>query len=196
MPITFAPLSRPVLAVVALLALATPSQAAAQELVTNGGFETGDFSGWTQFGQTDFSGASPFAPYVGDFAYEFGQVGGTGGIFQWLATTPGTTYTLSFWLMNEGTEPPNLFDVAWNGTSVLNLTDVPDFGYTFFSYDVMATAVSTELRFTARNDDFYWDLDEVSVSAPGEVVPEPATMTLLATGLLGLAGTRRRRSRS
>ena len=39
-----------------LLAVAAPA-ASAGELVTNGGFETGSFSGWTQFGNTGFAGA-------------------------------------------------------------------------------------------------------------------------------------------
>ena len=37
-------------------AMAGPAQAAPQPVLVNGGFETGDFTGWTQTGNTTFNG--------------------------------------------------------------------------------------------------------------------------------------------
>jgi len=42
-------------------------------------------------------------------------------------------------------------------------------------------------------DDPYHQFDNVALGAPSEVVPEPATMTLLATGLAGMAAARRKK---
>lgn len=117
----------------AFLVSTTVASAAAQ-IVTNGGFETGDFAGWTQFGNTGFSGVSGnfsglVDPFEGAYQAFFGQVGSTGGIFQTLTTTPGATYDLNFFLYSFGGNP-NSFDVSWNGSSVFSLSDAGQFDYT------------------------------------------------------------------
>jgi hypothetical protein len=68
-------------------------------LITNGDFETGDFSGWIfngsvyDFVQSSFDGYSP----EGSYSAYFGCVEGScGGINQTIATTPGASYTFSF----------------------------------------------------------------------------------------------------
>ena len=177
------------LATVALIV----SMAAHANLVVNGGFETGDFTGWTQFGDPGFTGVDSLAPQSGFYAAFAGSVGATGGIFQTLATTPGGAYVVDFWLQNEadvvGQSSPNFFSFSWGGVDELVLTDAPAFGYTHFSFLLLATSASTDLRFTFEHTPAFWDLDTVSA-----VVPEPGTLALvtLAGGLVAL--TRRRRS--
>ena len=173
----------------AAFALAAPAQAQ----VTNGGFETGDFTGWTQSGNTDFTGVDSIAPHSGDYAAYFGNAGSTGSISQTLTTTPGQDYTISFWLMNEEGEP-NSFEAAFGDAVLMTLTDAPDSGYIFYSFTETASSASTLLSFTFQQDVTFWDLDDVSVVAAG--VPEPATWAMMILGL-GMAGVaiRRRRAR-
>ena len=173
------------LATVALIA----SMAAHANIVTNGGFETGNLAGWTQFGDTSFTGVDNQSPQSGVFAAFAGPVT-PGGIFQTLATTPGRSYSVDFWLKNEadpfGQVTPNAFAFSWGGAPKLTLTNAAASAYTHYSFILLATSASTDLRFTFQHTPAFWDLDTVSA-----VVPEPGTLALVA--LAGLAALARRR---
>ena len=117
----------------AVLALAAASSASAQ-IVTNGGFETGDFSGWTGVGNNGFQGvASGGVEHSGTFGAFFGPVGSVGGISQTIATTAGDTYTFSFWLQDDGGAPSS-FEADWNGASVFSLSNAPNQPFTLESF--------------------------------------------------------------
>jgi PEP-CTERM motif len=163
--------------------------------VVNGGFETGDFSGWTLTGDTSFSSVvseSP-VPQSGTFGASFGPFQTTGGISQTLATVAGAQYVLDFWLQAEadpfGAATPNSFLATWGGATVSSLVNSPAFGYEHLSFNVTATGASTTLAFSFRDDPAFWDLDNVSVTA---AVPEPETWALVGLGLAALAAQRRR----
>lgn len=174
-----------------VLMCAVAQGASGQNLVSNPGFETGDFTGWSLSGITSNTGVDNSTVHSGSLAAYLGQVGGTGDLFQTLATTPGTTYTFSFWLENDGGVPSS-FEADWNGSSVFTLTNPDGFDYTLYSFSELATGPSTEIDFIVQQDPAYFNLDDISVATAG-VVPEPASMWLLATGLVGMAGLRRRR---
>jgi hypothetical protein len=181
------------MAVIAAAILALPTPVSAQEVVTNGGFETGDFSGWTLFGTTSFtevvlsSGAHSGSYYAG-----FGPVTPS-GIQQTLTTVPGESYEISFWLQNLAGGAPNSFSVSFDGDILMSTASAPDFPYTLYSFTRTAATTSTLLSFTFVNDPRLYRLDDVSVSGSG-AVPEPGTW---ATMLLGFSVTgfalRRRR---
>lgn len=171
-------------------------------LVTNGSFETGDFTGWTVSGDLTFTGVCDvstcpggFAPQDGNYAAYFGPVGDTATISQMIATTPGDTYTLSFYLANPVGGTPNFFSVTF-GNSTFSFTNFGTaFGWQQFEMTTVATGDETSLSFTFRNDPSYWFLDNVTVSQAGGTVPEPGTLALFGSGVLGIAGLARRKMR-
>jgi len=175
-------------------------------LVVNGGFETGSFSGWTVTGNTTpclFVGTTNdprcipttgIGPHSGNYAAELGNAGGDAFLSQNLATTAGTTYELTFWLavQNYGT-PLNDFSVTWNGKQIFSETNITSQGYTEYEFTgLAATGNSTALTFGFRDDPSYLVLDDVSVVDPPST-PEPGTLGLFGAPLV-LALLRPRRS--
>jgi hypothetical protein len=176
---------------------------AALAQVANGSFETGDFTGWTVSGDTAFVGvcnvlncSGGFAPEDGNFAAYFGPVGDTATIAQNIATTPGDSYALSFYLANPVGGTPNYFNVTFGSSSFSFSNFGVAFGWQQFTLTTVATSNETPLSFTFRNDPSYWFLDNVTVSQSGGTVPEPGTIVLFGSGILGIAGIARRKFRS
>ena len=133
-------------AICMLASTAVPSMA---NLVVNGSFEIGNFTGWEQVNDTSFTcvdctGAIATDGVCGAF---FGPIDpGGGGILQTINTTPGGVYNLSFDLQNDG-PPPNAFGLFWNGGFVDLDFDVDMFPYATFAAQLTATGNSTDLGF-------------------------------------------------
>ena len=166
----------------------------AGNLVANCGFETGDFTSWTQGGNPGFTGVtgSPYA-HSGNFGAYLGPVGSDGILMsQTLATTAGASYDLNFWLANFG-GPTNDFSVQWDGVTIPGSTLINSnpFPYTEFSFSGLTALGGDTLQFSFRQDPSYWGLDDVSVVQQTSM-PEPAAFAgLMLAGVAVVMGKRR-----
>jgi hypothetical protein len=172
------------------------------DLVQNGGFETGDFSGWAITGACAGVGATTPGgcygvdinpgPHTGNYA---AYLGGTPNtlIAQTLMTTVGQEYTLNFFLAAPpfaalGGYDPNSFSVSWNGTALDTLTNLHADTYGGHTYSAIGTG-SDILQFTTSSGPSYFLLDDVSVSS----VPDGGvTFMLLGGALVGFETLRRK----
>jgi len=182
-----------------------PCETVSGNLVSNCGFESGDFGPWSTFDATDNIGvgtSSPtsVAPNSGTFLAYFGQVDSTGGITQMIPTVAGQAYDISFYLQNDG--PDNgeggpgatFFDISFDGGSLYSESQAPAYGFTQFTFTgIVASSDNTPISFTFQQAPAYYSLDDVVVTASA---PEPGSIGLIGVGLIGLSLILRRRKKS
>jgi len=181
-----------ILAVVSLLGLGI-TQSARANLITNGGFETGDFSAWTVLGNDNgVVGAQPFtSPHSGNFQALFAS--GDNSISQNVTTTPGSSYVITFWLaadVRQGGLPS--VSVNWGGSSIFSQSFTSPSSYTEYTFNVNSLNPLTQLQFQFSSifgNVFY--LDDISVTTTA--VPDGgSTVSLLGLALFGMAVLRRK----
>jgi hypothetical protein len=175
-------------------ALMLTSAEAATNLVQNPGFETGDFSDWTQSGNlgATYVGTTSAYAHSGTYGAQLGPVGSDGYLSQTIASGPGV-YDVSFWF-NQHNGPTNDFSVTFSGQTLLSLTNYepsPANTWVEYSYTVTSSLASQQLTFAFRQDPGYQGLDDISVIKTG--VPETSTWAMMLIGFagLGFAGARR-----
>lgn len=149
-----------------------------ENIVLNGGFETGDFTDWSLntngIGTFVDYGASGITPHSGTYFAALGQPTTVGYISQTLPTVPNQSYLLSLWLNSPdvtqipqsgaSVNTPNQFIVSWNGTAFFNQVDIPPItGWTNLQFIVTATDTNTILQFGERVDPWYFGLDDINV---------------------------------
>jgi len=161
-----------------------------ESLVENGGFETGDFTGWTLAGDggnlnyVDDSGLF-VAPHSGTYCALLGEPGFLAHLSQTLPTVTGQKYLISIWLNNPlagSSSDPNEFSVSWNGSKLYDKKNIAQVNWTNLQFTVKATGGSTILQIGGRDDNYYLGLDDVSVTPvlPPTISAQPASLTVLS----------------
>ena len=143
------------------------------ELIQNGGFEDGGFTGWAELGNVNAYvnvSANPEAVHSGGVGALLGSIGGLGTLIQEVPTIPGVEYELSLWLNSPDGLTPNEFMVFWDGNLLFDVADLGAIGWTNLQFLVTAASSNSLLQLQFRNDQSYFGLDEISVSVAPPVV--------------------------
>ena len=189
------------LRVVALTAVIVSAPAFAQNLVTNGSFETGYWTGWTtggNFQDTEVVSGyfSYYSPEDGTYYAVLGPVGSPGTLSQTFSDEPGAQYTFSFYLAAAG-DHPSAFSAMWDGNSILSLTDPNTYNRDWQLYSFTETGTGSDsISFSFQDDPGYIALDNIVVSSIASgTTPEPSSFILLGSGVLALGGIAHRKFR-
>lgn len=168
---------------------------------TNGGFESGNFSGWTNTaGSANLvtnGSFTDYRPQRGSYFVVLGTTNTLGFLSQTFDTIAGNLYQVSFYLASNGSGP-NQFTASFDGVEFFNQTGIRSQPYTLVTFTGLASTSSTTLTFGGRHDPFYLALDSVEVvnlGLPPSGVPElnlsQVALSFCSIGLI-LLGSRTR----
>lgn len=182
--------SAPILSAGFMVAISAPGNADAiacnatpGNLVTNCGFETGDFQGWTQGGPTGYTsvastGVVPwFTPHTGTYGVLTGE-STEATLSQSLATEAGQLYDVGVWLRvkpGSGTaasdyvilevDPDGSGPAGWGSPPLVTVHGPGTESYVQYTGSFTAGGPQSILRFRYVDSPDYWFIDDVTVVA-------------------------------
>ena len=140
-------------------------------LLDNGGFELGNFTGWTLGGNTNnvTVQSDPADVHSGSFGARLAPSGSLGYLSQSIATTPGSPYNFSFWINSASGSGSNELTALWNGGLIFDQAGFTTSGWSNLQFTVMATNASSSIAIGARDDAGFMALDDVSLTPVPEL---------------------------
>ena len=151
-----------------LFTLVLCTRAAAAPLIANGSFESGDFAGWSQSANVEYTSVfnqdyDSLSPQDGAYYALLGPAGSDGILSQSFIDAPGAALHVSFWLASDGGSPSD-FSASYDGAALMRLANAGTFGWTEYTATVTGTGDDT-LSFSFRDAQDYYALDNVAAIA-------------------------------
>jgi hypothetical protein len=200
----------------AILATATTAQAVVVNIADNGGFETGDFSGWAQYPSNGTTQTiTTTNPSVGTYAGNLNIAVGAGGVNNVLKQervldgtgllSEGDIISYSFDVRGSAADGGVLFlenfcetDNFLCGQDLFVINATSEWQTVTGNFTLGAGVTAYTLQFAAVcaaintcTADYYFD--NVIINADINAVPVPAAAWLFGSALLGLGGVARKR---
>jgi VCBS repeat-containing protein len=149
--------------------LGTLTEDAGPTIAVNGGFETGDLTGYSA------SGVSVDPLFIGgEFGNYSARLSGSGFLEQDAPTTAGQHYIVSFYVAGDSDASTDALTVYWDGAQILAQTNVA-LGFTQYTFDLVGDSSdpTTQLFFDFGTDGTGMFVDQISITP----TPGPATET-------------------